>query len=78
MTGPSEVISNPQAQVLEAFHLLQGTTVEYDCESQLAGATPRDAHLLRFSHIDGEVAQGNPFTNAIHIILELLHVRRRA
>ena len=28
MTGPSEVISNPQAQVLAAFYLLQGTTVD--------------------------------------------------
>ena len=28
MTGPSQVISNPQAQVLEAFYLLLGTTVD--------------------------------------------------
>ena len=52
MTRPSQVISNPQAQVLEAFHLLLGTTVDYDCEAQLTGATPGDAH---FSHIYGKV-----------------------
>ena len=75
VTRPSQVISNPQAQVLEAFHLLQGTTVDYDCESQLAGATPGE---LRFSHIYGKVVRGNPFTNTIHIILELLHVRGKA
>ena len=44
MTGPGEVITNPQTQVFEAFHLFQGTTVDQDCESQLAGATPGDAH----------------------------------
>ena len=55
MTRQSQVISNPQAQVLEEFHLLQGTTVEYDCEAQLAGATTGDAHQLRFSHIYGKV-----------------------
>ena len=78
VTRPSQVISNPQAQVLEAFHLLQGTTVDYDCEAQLTGATPRDAHRLRISHIYGKVVQGNPFTNTIHIILELLHARGKA
>ena len=51
MTRPSQVISNPQAQVLETLHLLQGTTVDYNnyCETQLAGVTPGDAHRLRFS-----------------------------
>ena len=71
-TGPSQVISNPQAQILEASYLLQ------DCESQLAGVAAGDAHQLSFSHAYGEVVRGNPFTNAIHIILELLHVRGRA
>ena len=40
----TQVISNPRAQVLEAFHFLHGTTIDYNCEVQLTGATPGDAH----------------------------------
>ena len=60
MTGQSQVISNTQDQVFEAFYVLQGTAVDKDCETHLAGMTLEvhiDLDLATFMVI--EVVQQN-------------------